>query len=624
MINGLTSWEKEAYEGLFPKACHELDGEIIHVRRVGPGKKIHVEQKHDCWEVTLEEGASFGRSLMLLKEAILTGRSKVTEKPAYGMLGMLLDCSRGAVLKVSMVKKLLQMLAFMGYGSLQLYMEDTCALSPYPYWGYRRGAYTADEMKEMDRYAAMVGIELVPAVQTLAHMGQALKWPAFTNIMDTDGIFLIGEEETYRLIDVLFGQLAENFTSRRVNIGMDEAHMVGLGEYLRRHGYEDRLKVMLQHFERVHQLARRHGLQPMMWSDMFFRLAAGGEYYEPDAIIDGRVADLIPDDVSLIYWDYYSEEKDIYDRMIEKHKRIKSNMIFAGGAWKWRGFSPGNQFSMKLADIAHRSCVEHGVEEILITAWGDNGAECALFSILPSLQYWAELCYGNSDESAIQRRFSICCRGEWGHFIRLDEPVFTPHNPSPGRCEVNAPKYLFYQDVLGGLFDAHVDPDSYEHHFEVCEKRLREAAAESSDEWRYLFEFQSEFCHVLSIKCRVGLDLRNAYKQDDREMMGSIGRSTLPKLYAALETCSKVSYRQWMNENKAAGYDVIDLRMGGLLKRIATAQQRIEAYLRGELKSLEELEEPLLSYDGIDTGQVRDIAGPFWHRIVSGSNIASI
>lgn len=48
----------------------------------------------------------------------------------------MLDCSRNAVPRVESVKRLLRILARMGYRTLQLYMEDVFILEDYPYFGY--------------------------------------------------------------------------------------------------------------------------------------------------------------------------------------------------------------------------------------------------------------------------------------------------------------------------------------------------------------------------------------------------------------------------------------------------------------------------------------------------------
>ena len=69
-------------------------------------------------------------------------------------LGVMLDCSRGAVYTVEALKKYIDVLAKMGYNSLQLYTEDTYEIKEEPYFGYMRGRYSADELRLLDFYAA--------------------------------------------------------------------------------------------------------------------------------------------------------------------------------------------------------------------------------------------------------------------------------------------------------------------------------------------------------------------------------------------------------------------------------------------------------------------------------------
>ena len=77
-----------------------------------------------------------------------------------------------------------------------LYMEDTYEIPEYPYFGHLRGRYTQVELKALDTYAQAVGVTLIPAIQTLAHLTNPLKWQFAGNIRDTEDILLVGEEET--------------------------------------------------------------------------------------------------------------------------------------------------------------------------------------------------------------------------------------------------------------------------------------------------------------------------------------------------------------------------------------------------------------------------------------------
>ena len=44
------------------------------------------------------------------------------------------------------------------------------------------------------------------------------------------------KEETYQFIEKLLSSVKENFSTNRVHIGMDEAVMLGLGNYLKENG----------------------------------------------------------------------------------------------------------------------------------------------------------------------------------------------------------------------------------------------------------------------------------------------------------------------------------------------------------------------------------------------------
>ena len=94
----------------------------------------------------------------------------------------MLDCSRNAVFTVEKVKFVIRTLAKMGMNVLMLYTEDTYEVPGELYFGSYRGRYTKAEIQEMDAYASMFGIELVPCIQTLAHLHNALKWPGKNEI----------------------------------------------------------------------------------------------------------------------------------------------------------------------------------------------------------------------------------------------------------------------------------------------------------------------------------------------------------------------------------------------------------------------------------------------------------
>lgn len=51
------------------------------------------------------------------------------------------------------------------------------------------------------------GMELIPCIQTLAHMNAIIRWPAYREHVDTDDILLAGDKAVYELIDKMFATI---------------------------------------------------------------------------------------------------------------------------------------------------------------------------------------------------------------------------------------------------------------------------------------------------------------------------------------------------------------------------------------------------------------------------------
>lgn len=573
----------------------EIADKGIPVRAVHDENGLFVSYKDNLVTIGYSQGVEFYRGLGLFVENYAEGNGfELKESAKFKEISALFDNSRNGVLQVGTIKKMLRHMALMGFNQLLLYTEDTYEIEKYPYFGYMRGRFSADEIRECDQYAKMLGIELVPCVQTLAHLNAAFKWPDFQAFNDCGDIMLIGDDKTYEFIDAMLASLSKMFTSRKINIGMDEANMVGLGKYLERNGYQERFALMMEHLKKVITLCHKYGFQPTMWSDMFFNLLSQGYYGTKE--IDESIYEKIPSDVTLAYWDYYSTEKETYDKNIEKHLKFKNEIVFTGGAWKWMGMVPCNQFSFKTSRLALQSCIEHQIKKVIVTGWGDNGAECSSFATLPALQLFAEFCYSNDNsDQAITKRLKTCANANFEDFMNLDLPNLLPGNDAPGECSVNPSKYLLFQDILCGLFDRHVEIGKYNSFF-AASAATALSSEKSNPQWVYLFETNACLCSVLEIKCDIGLRIQKAYAGKELDAMREISRNELPELLARVEKLHEAMRRQWFNENKIFGFDVQDIRFGALKERIHAAKMRIDSYVSGEIDCLEELQVERLDY----------------------------
>ena len=504
-----------------------------------------------------------------------------------GMLSVMVDCSRNSVMKPSAVKRFADCLAKMGYNSLMLYTEDTFELDGEPLFGYMRGRYTKDELKDIDDYCNSIGIELIPCVQTLAHLNCIFKWSEYGSVRDCDDILLIDEPKTYELIEKIIKTCAECFRSRRIHIGMDEAHNVGFGKYAYIHGMPtDRFALMQSHLNKVCEIVKSYGFKPMMWSDMMITHAYGTKYNQLEKIIGKTPNHTMNDEVELVYWDYYSADYDHYAGMIDAHKKLGAPTIFAGAAWSWRGIAPHNGLSTYFMTPALRACRDKGVDEIIVTMWGDDGGECSNFALLPCLYNIAQMYHGNNDETAIKEGFYKLFHVDYDQMSALDKP-----SAARNEHDCDPAIYLFYNDLLCGLNDFRCTAEDNEFYGSLRDEY--NSVTERGD-FGYIFDAVAKLCDVLSVKCDMGVRIRNAYKSGDRETLETIINKDIPDLIERIEVFHDSYEKMWLTDNKPFGFDVQDIRVGGLIQRIKACKKRISEWLGGEIDIIDELEAELV------------------------------
>ena len=512
----------------------------------------------------------------------------------FEKLGVMVDCSRNSVMTVSALKKLIDVLSGMGYNTIQLYTEDTYEVEGEPYFGYLRGRYSRAELKEVDAYAKEKGMELFPCIQTLAHLKKIFRWHPYWGINDTADILLAENPRTEELIENIFRSLSQSFTSRRVNIGMDEAHLLGLGKYLDLHGYSNRVDIMVKHLKKVAGIAEKYGFRCMMWGDMFFRLAFGGNYYVDEVQeIPAEVLEKLPDNVDLIYWDYYSTDKARYKTMIKGHQALNKNTLFAGGGWTWTGLTPNNRYALAATKAAFAACKEEGVKEAFITLWGDDGGSCSPFSVLPTLFTAAKLAEGVEDEELIKEEFEKRFGIPFDTFLYADLPNMLYRDQPLESC--NPAKYLLYNDTLLGMFDSFVDVGMGEAYKAHAEKL---AEAERYEEWSFVFRPLRLLCEALYYKTDLGVKTRDLYRQEDRTGIGELVGNAYMPLIDRLTVFYEVFREYWHGLFKPHGFEVTDYRIGGLIFRLKHVAEKLTAYSQGKIGDIPELDEEILDYLG--------------------------
>ena len=514
------------------------------------------------------------------------------KKCMFDQFTVSIACESNGVPNIATLKRFVDYMEKLGYNGLWLVIQTLYEIEGEPYFGYMRGRFTKEEIRELDEYCQSKNIELMPAIQTLGHMGALGKYGAYADQMDNREVMLIDDERTYVLIEKMFKTLSEYFTSRKINIGMDEAFGMGLGKYLKLHGYQDPFKTITRHLKRVLAIAEKYGFECEMWSDMFLRHVLTQEFLDmPKEKVREAVKDMVPPNVTLSHWSYIKLDKEELARDLRNHFKLSDNVSFTGAALKWFGFAPDNARSFKSLEMNMATAHECGVKSYKLGLWSDWGAEASLFSILPALFFASEFAYGNatSAEDLDKAKFKELTGVDFDTFMLVDKPN-KPHFDDRYKEISTKCVYYLYNDPLLDLFGKFLSENTGVDYEKSAELLLKA----DGGEFTYLLQTMGKLCRVLALKAELGRDIKTAYDNGDKAKLKGIADETIPEIIKRTRDFISTFDYQWRKEYKPFGFETQCQRLGGLLYRLEYSAQRLNEYVDGKVERIPELEETRL------------------------------
>lgn len=505
----------------------------------------------------------------------------ITYQFHFSRNGLMLDNSRNAVASVSMVKYLLRKMALMGHTWYMLYMEDTYEIPDQPYFGAFRGRYSQSQLKELDDYAHALGIELVPCIQTLAHLNQFFEWEHIAGTYaDIDDILNVSKAETKTLIRQMLTSLRQCFRTKTIHLGMDEAYNLGRGSYLNDNGLRSKTAIMQDHLTYMLDLCQELGWDPMIWDDMFFSW-----YNQLAPTEDFKV----PEGISLMYWDYYNESKDHYVDRIQTRGKITDELHFAGGAWRWTGYVPHHKKTFHTSIAALAACKETGVDQVIATAWGDDSSEAPFYTVLFGLVLYAHLDQGDFDESKFDQDLQAYTGLNLEEWYWQGEFDLLPAFDELKALDVTTSKYLLYQDLMMPLLMAQIESLEVDYGKAMLDLADRFSSLDRGEP--VINQFYAAYGQTLSIKWRLPLSIYQAYQAGDKAALQAIVDKDLPALEKSLEDLCQARRQVWLWEANPIGLEVLEHRFGAMIMRAKTTASRLQSYIDGQVDALEELEE---------------------------------
>lgn len=520
----------------------------------------------------------------------------------FSTFGILLDCTRSAVIKVEHFKKWLRRLSLLGYNMAMLYTKDCYTLPGEPYFGYMRGPYTMEELQEIDDYAAKLGIEMVASIQALGHLEPILRWGAYASIRDTDNVVLADHMATYDLLEKMLQFWSDAFRSRRIHLGMDETHDLGRGRFMDLNGYEKPFSIYSRHLKKLKEMCEEHSFQPMIWSDMYFRYSNKHlSYYDISSPVPDEILATIPDKVQFAFWDYYHRDEEVYLQRLEEQKKFSSlPSVMASGIWTWIRLWTDFEESTATITPCLAACRKTGTKEIFFTMWGDDGNYCEFDSAFAAMAWAAEKALTGDEEvndERLEALFSAVCGSSYALHKRAGDLDFPLPDPRKGKPEgaffkVHGGTLLWDDPLMGILWHEYlaIDPDVWEKAIAHYSKLREELAPHREDAKAGCFNHAWLLADVLTRKLELRKQLLASYERRDFDTLEVIIDRYIPELLDALDALLDSFRYEWMRSYKSWGFEVIQIKIAGLAERYRELSRRLEELLDGTSDRIEELE----------------------------------
>ncbi|MFW6352787.1 MAG: beta-N-acetylhexosaminidase [Verrucomicrobiota bacterium] len=305
----------------------------------------------------------------------------IEDAPVLEVRGYMLDLSRDKVPTMATLRTLVRTLAGLKFNQLQLYTEHTFAFPGHErVWG-AASPLSADEVRELDDWCALWGIELVPCLNTFGHFERWLRHPEYFHLAECPygwrrpdgygmpwGSTLHPGPEALAFLKELFAAYLPLFRSDKVNIGGDEPWELGMGRSRERCTREGRLPVYVDFLREVIGAAQAHKREVLFWSDI---LLEEPSLWEP---MDGT---------TVLVWGYEADHP-----LADQARALRAQglpTILCPGTSSWLSLGGRLANALSNIEVAADAAEETGCAGLLLTDWGDHGHHQPPLLSLPAL-----------------------------------------------------------------------------------------------------------------------------------------------------------------------------------------------------------------------------------------------
>jgi hypothetical protein len=460
------------------------------------------------------------------------------------------------------------------------YMEYQFAFRKHPKIGPKDGSLEPGDLAALVAYARPLGVDVLGNQQSFGHFGRILRHPEYAALRETGDVLCPAKEESYRLLDDLYGEVCPLLPFEMFNVCCDETWGLGTGPSKALAGKIGVGGVYVGHIRRVHDLLKdKYHKRMMMWGDIILQ--------HPASL--GK----IPRDTVMLTWGY--DARPSFDDQIVPFAKSGYAFFVCPGISNWSRILP--DFGVAAANIRAfvRDGAKHGALGMLNTAWEDDGE--ALKGSSWHGYAWGAECAWNASATPpedFNRRVGAVLFGEPGdRFGRAIERLSPAHRLA-GMEGMNNGR--FWQDDLKPRASAAATRASAERllaivrpaieHLEACRKEAT-ANAELLDG----FLLGARRMEVIGRRMLDALEAAQAYARaceaaDPKDALPLLARAEelIRADRDAHEALGREFQRLWLAESKPYALDWTLTRYAStvarydqLAKRLAQARADLEA-----------------------------------------------
>ena len=339
--------------------------------------KLTISKNNIRLEATSATGLFYGTQSLkqLYRYAFLTSNGggiqlpcmTIIDWPNFKIRAWQDDISRGPIVSMDYLKRLIPQLAECKLNAFSLYTEHTFKTKCHPDIA-PTDAFTAEEIKELEDFCRPYHIQIIGNQQCFGHFEEILSNPFYSQLADTKWNLNPAKEETYQFLEDHLREVARAYKSPYFNINCDETESLGQGfakAYVDSIGAE---KVYYQHINRVNRMLRPYRKCVMMWGDI--------------ADQHPEILDNLDNDIYLIAWSYVGI--DSFDDFLKPYKESGRYFFVAPGvSLSERVWPKHYEFRKNITNLC-RDGYKNGALGVINTCWDDFGeslTNCALYGL---------------------------------------------------------------------------------------------------------------------------------------------------------------------------------------------------------------------------------------------------